>query len=52
MFRNIVMFPSKYGQRLYGVDQTPEMLRFFLSSKNMYYPIKCGTRLDENLVNL
>lgn len=52
MFRNIVMFPSKYGQRLYGVDQTPEMLRFFLSSKNMYYPIKCGTRLDENLINL
>ena len=39
MFKNIVMFPSKYGQRLYGVDQTPQMLRYFLSPKNMYYPI-------------
>ena len=46
------MFPSRYGQPLYGVEETPQMLRFFLDTKNMYYPIRRSKRLDENLFNL
>ena len=46
------MFPSRYGQPLYGVEKTPEILRFFLDPKNMYHPIKCSKRLDDNLFEL
>ena len=52
MFRNVVLFPSKLGQPIYGLDKTPEVLRFFLSSKNMFYPIKCNNKIDKNLFNL
>ena len=52
MFRNIVMFPSRLGQPLYGVEQTPKLLRGFLNKENRFYNIKSTTKLDENLFNL
>ena len=52
MFRNIVMFPSRLGQPLYGVEQTPKLLRLFLNKENKFYNIKSTARLDQNLFNL
>lgn len=52
MFRNIVMFPSRLGQPLYGVEQTPKLLRLFLNKDNRFYNIKSTKRLDQNLFNL
>jgi len=52
MFRNIVMFPSRFGQPLFGVEQTPQIMRFLLDAKNIYHPIQTKERLDTNLFNL
>ena len=46
------MFPSRLGQPLYGVEQTPKLLRLFLNKENKFYKIKTTSRLDENLLNL
>ncbi len=44
------MFPSRYGQRLMGVEKTPEILKDVLNGtiKNVH----CTDDLDENLYNL
>ena len=52
MFRNIVMFGNRFGQNLYGVDKTPELLKFFLSENNKYHSVKSSSRLNNNLFNL
>ena len=52
MFRNIVMFPHRLGQTLYGVDKTPSLLKFFLSNKNKYYNVNCSNNLNNNIFNL
>lgn len=52
MFRNIVLFPNRFGQKLLGVDHTPDLLRTFLSDHNKYYPVYCNKRIENNLNNL
>ena len=52
MYRNIVMFPHRFGQPLYGVDKTPSLLRLFFSKQNNYYNVKCNSNVNNNLLNL
>ena len=52
MFRNIVLFPNRLGQKLLGVDHTPDLLRIFLNKQNKYHQVRCNMKIQDNLNNL
>ena len=50
MFKNIILFPSKYGQRLSGVEKAPDVFKGLLNGNIKM--VNCSDNLENNLENL
>ena len=52
MFKNVILFPNKLGQRKSGVERTPNIIKLLLNNKSKIVETKVSEDLWVNLDNL